>query len=136
MPDELPPPVLAYDRVERNRRAASFLVFLFALALTPYFAFAALYFGEGWIIMVGAPLISGLSGFDVFTLFQDPNLALAGIILAVLAALGLGLFITWLLYRRAADRVLRLAGAVPVRREQELELYRLVENLCIGSGLP
>jgi heat shock protein HtpX len=136
MSDELPPPVLAYDRVERNRRAASFLVFLFALALTPYFAFAALYFGEGWIIMVGASLFSGLSGFDVFTLFQSPTAVMVGIILAVLAALGLGLFITWLLYRRAADRVLRLAGAVPVTREHEKELYRLVENLCIGSGLP
>jgi heat shock protein HtpX len=136
MSDELPPPVLAYDRVQRNRRATSFLAILFALALTPYFAFAALYFGEGWIIMVGAPLLSGLTGFNVFNLFQSPGAALIGIIIAVLVALGLGLFITWLLYRRAADRVLRLAGAVPVSREQEKDLYRLVENLCIGSGLP
>lgn len=136
MAEELPPPVLAYDRVKRNRRAASFLAFLFALALTPYFAFAAMYFGEGWIIMVGAPLFSGLTGFDVFTLFQSPGAALIGIIAAVLVALGLGLLITWLLYRRTANRVLRLAGAAPVSREQEKDLYRLVENLCIGSGLP
>lgn len=47
MPDELPPPVLAYDRSQRNRRAASLLAFLFALALAPYFAFAAMYFGPG-----------------------------------------------------------------------------------------
>jgi heat shock protein HtpX len=136
MSDELPPPVLAYDRIQRNRRAASLLVYLFALALTPYFAFAALYFGEGWIIMIVVPLFSSLIGFDVFTLFQSRNVIVVGIILAVLMALGLGLLITWLLYRRAANRVLRLAGAVPVSREQEKELYRLVENLCIGSGLP
>ena len=136
MSDELPPPVLSYDRVEHNRRAASFLAFLFALALTPYFAFAALYFGEGWIIMIVVPLFSGLTGFDVFTLFQSPGAALIGISAAVLVALGLGLLITWLLYRRAANRVLRLAGAAPVSREQEKDLYRLVENLCIGSGLP
>lgn len=136
MAEELPPPVLAYDRVQRNRRAASFLAFLFALALTPYFAFAAMYFGEGWIIMIVVPLFSGLTGFDVFTLFQSPGAALIGIITAVLVALALGLLITWLLYRRTANRVLRLAGAVPVSREQEKDLYRLVENLCIGSGLP
>ena len=136
MSDEFSPPVLAYDRVERNRHVASWLVFLFVLALTPYFAFAALYFGEGWIIMVGAPLFSGLTGFDVFTLFQSPGAALIGIITAVLIALGLGLLITWLLYRRVANRILRLAGAVPVSRQQEKDLYRLVENLCIGSGLP
>ena len=136
MSDELPPPVLAYYRVEHNRRAASWLAFLFALALTPYFAFAALYFGEGWIIMIVVPMVSALVGLDVFTLFQNPVAALIGIIAAVLVALGLGLLITWLLYRRAANRVLRLAGAAPVSREQEKDLYRLVENLCIGSGLP
>jgi heat shock protein HtpX len=136
MTDELPPPVLAYDRIQRNRRAAFLLSSFFALTLTPYFAYAALYFGEGWIIMVGAPLLSGLIGFDVFTLFQSPGAALIGIIAAVLVALGLGLLITWNLYRRVANRILRLAGAVPVSREQEKDLYRVVENLCIGSGLP
>jgi heat shock protein HtpX len=136
MADELPPPVISYDRVERNRRAASFLAFLFALALTPYFAFAALYFGEGWILMIVVPLISSLAGFDLFTLFQRPGAAWIGISAAVLAALGLGLLITRLLYRRAANRVLRLAGSAPVSREQEKDLWRLVENLCIGSGLP
>jgi heat shock protein HtpX len=134
--EELPAPVLAYDRAERNRRAASFLAFLFALALTPYFAFASLYFGEGWIIMVGAPLVSGLTGFDVFTFLQSRSAAMIGIIAAVLVALSLGLLITWLLYRRTANRVLRLAGAAPVSGEQEKDLHRLVENLCIGSGLP
>jgi heat shock protein HtpX len=31
---------------------------------------------------------------------------------------------------------LGVSGARPVSREQETELHRLVENLCIGSGLP
>ena len=36
-----------------------------------------------------------------------------------------------------ADSVaLSVAGARPVTGEQEPELYRVVENLCIGSGLP
>jgi heat shock protein HtpX len=136
VPDELPPPVLAYDRVERNRRAASWLIFLFTLTLTPYFAFAAMYVGEGWIMMIMVPMVSALIGFDVFTLFQNPGVVLIGIIGAVLAALGLGLLITRLLYRGAANRLLRLAGAAPVSREQEKDFYRVVENLCIGSGLP
>jgi heat shock protein HtpX len=133
---DLPPPVLAYDRVERNRRAASFLAFLFALVLSPYFVYAAMYFGGGWIMMMVVPLVSHLIGFDIFTLFQNPAAAIIGMIIAFIVALGLGLFITWLLYRRTAKRVLRLAGAAPVNREQERDLYRLVENLCIGSGLP
>jgi heat shock protein HtpX len=136
MSDELLSPVSAYDRVGSNRRVASWLIFLFALTLTPYFAFAAMYVGEGWIMMIMVPMVSALIGFDVFTLFQNPGIALIGIISAVLAALGLGLLTTWLLYRGAAHRVLRLAGASPVSREQENELYRVVENLCIGSGLP
>ena len=131
--EELPPPVLAYDHVKRNRRAASCLAFLFALVLTPYFIYAAMYFGGGWIMMIVVPLFSGLIGFDAFSLFQSPRAAVIGIITAVLVALGLGLLITWLLYRRTANRVLRLVGAVPVSREQEKDLYRLVENLCIGS---
>jgi heat shock protein HtpX len=134
--EELPPPVLAYDRVKHNRRVASFLFFLFALALTPYFVFAAMYFGEGWIIMIVIPLFSSLIGFDVFSLFKNPGVMVVGIIAAVFVALGLGLLITWFLYRQTANRVLRLAGAAPVSREQEKDLYRLVENLCIGSGLP
>jgi heat shock protein HtpX len=135
MAEELLPPVLAYDRVQRNRRAASLLAFLFALALTPYFVYAAMYFGQGWIIMMIVPLVSGLIGFDAFSLFQSPGAAVMGIIAAVLASLGIGLLITWLLYRRTANRVLRLAGAVPVSREQEKDLHHLVGNLCIGSGL-
>ena len=95
-----------------------------------------MYFGEGWIIMIVVPLLSSLIGVDVFTLFKSPDATVVGIITAVLVALGLGLLITWLLYRRTAPRVLRLAGAVPVSREQEKELYHLVGNLCIGSGLP
>jgi heat shock protein HtpX len=134
--EKLLPPVLAYDRVQRNRRTAFFLAFLFALVLTPYFIYAAMYFGGGWIMMIVVPLFSGLTGFDIFSLFQRPAAAVVGISAAVLVALSLGLFITWLLYRRTANRVLRLAGAAPVSREQEKDLYRLVEGLCIGSGLP
>jgi len=136
MAEDLPPPVLAYDRVQRNRRAASFLAFLFALVLTPYFVYAAMYFGGGWIMMIVVPLVSHLIGFDLFTLFQNPAAAIIGMIIAFLVSLGLGLLITWLLYRRTANRVLRLAGAAPVSREQEKDLHRLVANLCIGSGLP
>ena len=136
MSDELSPPVLAYDRVQHNRRVASWLAFLFVLALTPYFAFAALYVGQGWIIMLLVPLLSALLGFDIFSLLQRPGVIAAAVIAAVLLALGLGFFITWLLYRRTANRVLRLAGAVPVSRERERDFCSLVENLCIGSGLP
>jgi len=39
-------------------------------------------------------------------------------------------------YYSSANIALRISGAREVTKEQEPELYRTVENLCIGAGLP
>lgn len=39
-------------------------------------------------------------------------------------------------YYASASVALSVSGARPVSREEEPELYRVVENLCIGTGLP
>src|SRR3989337_2560925 len=42
----------------------------------------------------------------------------------------------YVLLRFASAIVVRLSGARPVTRAEEPELWRTVENLCIGAGLP
>src|SRR3990172_9174204 len=39
-------------------------------------------------------------------------------------------------YYSSSNIVLGISGAREVTKEEELELYRTVENLCIGAGLP
>ena len=53
-----------------------------------------------------------------------------------LVALGAVLLATWLNYRYATRLVLRTAGARPVGHDQEPDLWRTVESLRIGAGLP
>lgn len=55
----------------------------------------------------------------------------AGIIALVLS--GLYVFIS---YYAASSLILGISGAKPVSEQGNPELYRIVENLCIGSGLP
>src|SRR3989304_9452751 len=53
-------------------------------------------------------------------------------IAAALIALGIGV----MMYFSAPATVLMVSGAHTVKKEEEPELYRVVENLCIGAGLP
>jgi heat shock protein HtpX len=54
----------------------------------------------------------------------------------IMVTIGMTLATAFLIHRYASAMVLRTARARVVGREQELELHRLVENLCIGAGLP
>jgi heat shock protein HtpX len=55
--------------------------------------------------------------------------------MAGLAAL-VSLAVAWWAYRSGDSIVLRLSEARPATRESHTALYRTVENLCIGAGLP
>ena len=59
-------------------------------------------------------------------------LAVATAVMAAAVMAGTG----FLIARYGARMVLRWAGARPVGPEREPELFRVVENLCIGAGLP
>jgi heat shock protein HtpX len=54
----------------------------------------------------------------------------------IMVTIGMTLVTAFLIHRYASAMVLRTARARVVGREQELELHRVVENLCIGAGLP
>ncbi len=128
-------PLLVYDRIAANRRRTLILLGVFAMILLP--------FTLGFIPIL-APLIwfgvllpvLGQARFQAL-LRASPGMHLA---LTTLLALGtvvtVGLVATMLQFDHAVRLVLRVAGARPVRAEDEPELRRVVENLCIGAGLP
>lgn len=51
-------------------------------------------------------------------------------------AIGLALVMNIIAYWKSDKIALAMSGAKPTKREENLYLYRLVENLCITAGLP
>lgn len=51
-------------------------------------------------------------------------------------AVGLSVFMSIMSYWFSDKMVIALSGAKPLKKEDDLELYRLVENLSITAGLP
>ena len=51
-------------------------------------------------------------------------------------AIGLAFFQSFLSYWYSDKIVLAMSGAKPIKKKDNPELYRLVENLCIAAGLP
>ena len=118
--------VLVYDRVDANRRNTLFLLGLFAVVLLPVAAYVTQY------VTFLAFMALGLVEPE---LFLDANLALT-IVLAVIIAVAIVIALAYLQFRYASALALRIAGAREVERDREPDLWRAVENLCIGAGLP
>ena len=53
----------------------------------------------------------------------------------VVVAVVFSLFMNFFSYWFSDKIVLAMSGAHPIKREEDLELYRIVENLCITAGL-
>ena len=108
--------VLIYDRIGSNRRRSFLLVLGFIV-------FTALFF-----VAVGTVLAYFATPSAEF----DPALTVQIAIAATLIATGVGL----IMYFASTAAVLAISGAHEVTKETEPELYRVVENLSIGSGIP
>jgi len=108
--------VLVYDRIDANRRSTVLLLAAFVL-------FTAAFFGA-----VGAFIA-------VYGGASEANLLSSSIAIAVVAA-GIALVVGLIMYYAAPMTVLTISGVHQVTKEEEPELYRTVENLCIGAGLP
>src|SRR3990170_511199 len=108
--------VLIWDRVGGNKRGTVILVLGFALFMAAFFA------------AVGVVLAAsgGVSAED------EPVLVVQIAVAAAIIAFGVGI----LMYYAATATVLMISEAHEVTKEEEPELYRVVENLSIGSGLP
>jgi heat shock protein HtpX len=108
--------VLIYDRIASNKRRTLFLIVGFA-------AFAAMFFTAVGVVAVAY----GGSDPAEEPLLIGQMAAFFGIL-----ALGMGIF----MYATSTRAVLAVSGARQVSKAEEPQLYRIVENLAIGSGLP
>jgi heat shock protein HtpX len=108
--------VLVYDRIGTNKRT-TFLLLIGFVVFVALFATAA------------ATILATYSGVDVV---EDPATVLQISAISVLIASGVGI----IMYISSTAIVLSINGGHQVTKEEEPELYRTVENLSIGSGLP
>jgi len=108
--------VLIYDRIDSNKRSTMFLLAGFVL-------FMGVFFGA----------IGAFFGFQSDLAFAEQaqlSLAIGGIAAAIALVVGV------VMYFSATRAVLAVAGGREVTKAEEPVLYRIVENLSIGSGLP
>jgi heat shock protein HtpX len=108
--------VLIYDRIGTNKRSTFFL-------LLGFIVFNALFFTAlATIIAYYADPGGNIESGNVI------RISIASVLIAT--GVGIGL------YYISTATVLLTSGAHEVTKEEEPELYRIVENLSIGSGLP
>jgi len=108
--------ILIYDRVDKNKRSTWMIMGGFVVFLA--FFFAAI----GAVIGFGSDL----------TFEQQATMTLISGSIAAVA----GLIIGTVMYRSSTSIVLGISGGHQVTKQEEPVLYRIVENLSIGSGLP
>lgn len=121
-------PILIYDRIEANRRNTLFLLGLFVMLCLPF----ALYVGQYLIFLLGVYLAMPVLQLSKQGAY-NPALVLT---LSGIWALFISFLITYLIYLYSSRLILRVSNAKPLREGEERQLRRIVENLCIGSGLP
>ncbi len=119
-------PVLVYDRIDANRRRTVLLLGLFALISLPSVAYVLQY-------LVG---VVSIFVYSAFSASGDDPAFIAVAIISVVIAVAIVVAAAYLQYRYASAAVLRFAGGREVERDEEPDLWRTVENLCIGAGLP
>lgn len=102
------PMATIYNQIDANRRKTWLIMFLFTA-----FILAVAY---------------------IFTLtlgYEGPSaLGFVGIFLIIAG------FVNFFSYYFSDAVVIAISGAKPIEKKDNPELYRIVENLCIGSGLP
>ena len=108
--------VLIYDRIGYNKRETWLL-------MTAFLFFTTLFF------LAAGVIISYYAGYDPAS---DGALTLRITVFCLFAATLLGVF----LYYIAASTVLTVTGGHEVTKQEEPDLWNVVENLSIGSGLP
>lgn len=108
--------ILIYDRIDQNKRSTWIIIGGFVIFLALFFA------------AIGA--VIGFSSYGTVGEQLTISLITGGIAAAV------GLVIAFILYRSSTSIVLGISGGRQVDKQEEPVLYRIVENLSIGSGLP
>jgi heat shock protein HtpX len=138
---EMPEPLLVYNRINTNRRRTRQLLVAFAVAMLPFASGATVWLAMPVLFTIGlfvVGLAPGLADAMEPASLEQAVMVEAGLFGSALILVMIALVVatTLLIYRYSSAMVLRAAQARPVAREDELDLHRIVENLCIGAGLP
>jgi len=124
-------PVLIYDRIDENRRWTRFLLVVFAAMSTPVVLYAVQY------VMAVVAMSSTMTATSGLGAGAAPEIPLIPLMIAsAVISILLTIAAAYLVYRFSAAIVLRLTGARVLKSGEEPDLERVVENLCIGAGLP
>ena len=118
-------PLNLYDEIARNKRKTVFILMLFPLVLAG-------------LIYTTVFLVSYFIGLDAEQATQAINLQEVSLISTIAASITIVLAIIWAAVSWfAGDHiVLESAGAKEISRTTHPEIYVLVENLTIATGLP
>lgn len=127
-------PVLVHTRIEKNHRATIFLIALVPLVLVPYAAGVAV-----WVAPIVAqeaiamgPAAIALLGLEMTPPWGEIRLVLftAGMVVIAMTAVAFAV----LLFHRHV--ILNRASAKRLASGEEPDLQHVVDNLCIGAGVP
>ncbi len=83
---------------------------------------------ESWILIFSFLIVISLLGWAFSLRFGDVNI--------LYFAVGFSIFSSLISYYFSDSITLAISQAKEVDRQSNPEIYRLVENLCIGAGLP
>lgn len=120
MSEPVQQPVLVYDRIDENRRNTRLILVIFGVLIFPPLVYVSMYLSV-WVFMFHPAF------------FKMPLAQISITTMIALATVALTLFVH---YRYATAFALKRAGASPLAEGEEEEFRRIVENLCIGAGLP
>jgi heat shock protein HtpX len=126
-----PTPLLVYNRIHANRRRTRLLLISFAVALLPAVVGIAVWIVPWiwWTYFSARPLsLTPTQGWWLYVGLNVVSVAIVTLVLMVATA--------FLIRYYGSRIVLGAADARPVYPGEEPDLVRVVENLCIGAGLP
>jgi heat shock protein HtpX len=112
---ENPQPVLVYNRIDENRQSTWLLIAAFVVFMLPL----------PTAVVLMLPLVRSVTPYVA----PYSPLLMWGLLTSGIAALRCALPIS-------SSLLLRHVGARRITREEQPALWRTVENLCIGAGLP
>ena len=154
---ELSERLLSYNRIDINRRKTRALLAAFAALLFPFVS-GAVHFAMPMVVLLGLSAVYAMLGQEKAFALLGPSpshpepsgpieltdlpapvlLLQGGVLVVALIAVVIGFVAVtmFLIFWYGSRAVLRTSGARRVQGDQEPELVRAVENLCIAAGLP
>lgn len=122
-------PQLVYDRIDENRRKTILLLCLFSLFLLPVLLYFSHYV---WAVLLMVTAMR-IPAFMEAAAGFPPSVHIYG---TLVVGAGFAILVTFWEFHFAEALAVRLTRALPLAPEEAGGLRKIVENLCIGSGLP